>query len=117
MPDKLVVAECRLRDAMSDHYKEHGSQPSYRKIYENLPTEFGNMSHKQILEVADIIFESAVMKRDVISKTTLQPLITSSKVLLTETNTNIYIANLGKKENELTMEDIKNALLYGKYQL
>ena len=91
MPEKIIVAECRLREAMSEHFKEHGSQGSYKVVYSKLPTAFDNMTHSEILEVANAIFDHAVASRDIITKSILQPLITTSKVLLGDVKITDYI--------------------------
>ena len=109
MPDKLNIAESNLRNAMISHYAVYGSGNDYRSLYSNYPTEFHNMSHNQILEVADAVWNQSIVRKDSKTTTLLQPL------LLVEGQINDYVSKLGT--TTFSIEDIKSALLFGKYNL
>lgn len=115
MPDKLNIAESNLRNAMISHYAVYGSGNDYRSLYSNYPTEFHNMSHNQILEVADAVWNQSIVRKDSKTTTLLQPLMATSRVLLVEGQINDYVSKLGT--TTFSIEDIKSALLFGKYNL
>ena len=120
MPDKAVVAESNLREALYNHYESHNMLPPYKAVYANrCPNK--NLNHRELVDLAEMIFNQSLAQNDGDTKMLLQPLLTISKVIILNDDIDKYLAPLAKdidvNKKQFSLEDMKNAMLYGKYQL
>ena len=120
MPDKAIVAESNLREALYNHYESHNMLPPYKAVYANrCPNK--SLNHRELLDLAEMIFNQSLAQQDSDTKMLLQPLLTISKVIILNEDIDRYLAPLTKDadiyKKQFTLDDMKNAMLYGKYQL
>ncbi len=118
MNEQNLVEENKLRQALVVHFTKCKETNFYKLIYKNYPTVFENMTHNQLIEVGGAILKQAAFKNDKETKSIFFSLLVDSTSSLVSEGIKNYLTNATSTGKKLfTLEDLKNALFYGKYQL